>query len=117
MGKILVLSWFCSWRALLHPQESPAARGVPGERPMWGEVQTLPGEQAQGTHLEWHHLPRAVPSASPEQSSPGASSRRATSRGYRAQITAGSTLQLLLPVASKGFGSCRALGGAEQHLL
>lgn len=57
-------SWFCSWRALLHPygvsMVPSSLRGARGA-PQWGEVQTLPGEQglAQGTHLEWHHLPRA----------------------------------------------------------
>lgn len=73
---------------------------------------------------------RAVPSASAEPgtgairaSSPRVSSGRATSRGYRAQITAGFTLQVLLPEASKGFGPCSlgscctALGRAEQQLL
>lgn len=34
--------------------------------PTWGEVQTLPGEQAQGTHLEWHHLDRGNLSIQPQ---------------------------------------------------
>lgn len=130
-GKDLLI-WLLESSALLHPW-CPAARGVPGENAPRGESCRLCQVSRHKEHT-WSGITRNTPGvASPAQGcawdrsnlsiQPRISSRTATSGGYRAQITAGLTLQFLLPEATKGFGSCslrsccRALGRAEQQLL
>lgn len=131
-------SWFCSWRALLHPygvsMVPSSLRGARGT-PQWGEVQTLPGEQglAQGTHLEWHHLPRAGLGCALSQPrawdrsnpciQPHDVLRESNIQGLQGSNHCWLHSAPLLPEASKGFGPCSlrscctALGRAEQQLL